>query len=86
MNETKQQMKDEGLYYANAIDAKLPPFNTRITLASKNMERTFEDEDASGDEGSEDFRGYRDQIKQASKQIVDQKLKRNNNKKNKERR
>ena len=50
------------------------------------MERTFEDEDASGDEGSEDFRGYRDQIKQASKQIVDQKLKRNNNKKNKERR
>ena len=86
MNETKQQMKEEGFYYANAIDAKLPPHNTRITLTSKNVERPFEDEDGSGDEGTEDFRGYRDQIKQASKQIVDSKLKRNQNRKNQGRR
>lgn len=76
MNETKQQMKEEGFYFANALDAKLPAHNTRITLASKNVERAFEDEDGSGDEGTEDFRGYRDQIKQASKQIVDSKTKR----------
>ncbi|RNA22272.1 coiled-coil domain-containing protein [Brachionus plicatilis] len=83
MNETKQQMKEEGLYFANALDAKLPPHNTRIVFPNKTGDRAFDDEDGSGDEGTEDFRGYREQIKQASKQIVDSKTKRNQIKKNK---
>ena len=83
MNETKQSMKEDGFYFATTMEAKLPQYNTRITLANKNQDRPFEDEDASGDEGDEDFRGYRDQIKQASKQIVDSKTKRHAIKKNK---
>jgi hypothetical protein len=83
MSETQQQMKEDGFYFASTSDAKLPPYNTRITLASKTTDRPFEDEDASGDEGGEDFLGYRDQIKQASKQIVDSKTKRHQTKKNK---
>ena len=83
MNETKQQMKEDGFYYANAVDAKLPPHNTRITLTNKNADKMFEDEDGSGDDGNEDFKGYRDQIKQASKNIVDSKTKRHLIKKNK---
>jgi hypothetical protein len=44
----------------------------------------FEDDEMSGDEGTEDFLNYRDQIKQASKQIVDSKTKRHQaHKKNK---
>ena len=78
MSETQQQMKDEGVYYATVIagDAKLPQYNTRITLATKNQERPFEDEDASAEEGDEDFKANRDQLKQASKQIVELKTKR----------
>ncbi len=83
MNETKQSMKEDGFYFATTLEAKLPQYNTRITLTNKNQERAFEDEDASGDDGDEDFRGYRDQIKQASKQIVDSKTKRHAIKKNK---
>lgn len=83
MNETRQQLKEEGVYFATTLDAKLPPYNTRITLSSKHVERQFDDEDASGEEGTEDFRGYRDQIKLASKQIVDSKTKRHQVKKNK---
>lgn len=83
MNEQKQQLKEEGVYFANTLDAKLPPFNTRITLSSKHAERQFEDDDGSGEEGTEDFRGYRDQIKLASKQIVDSKTKRHQTKKGK---
>jgi len=83
MNETRQQLKEEGVYFATTLDAKLPPYNTRITLSSKHVERQFDDEDASGEEGTEDFRGYRDQIKLASKQIVDAKTKRHQVKKNK---
>jgi hypothetical protein len=81
--ETQQQLKEEGfLANMSALDAKLPPHNTRIPVVNK-QERVFEDDDASGDEGTEDFKGYRDQIKQASKQIVDSKTKRNATKKNK---
>lgn len=85
MAELQQQMKEEGVYYAatSAGDAKLPAYNTRILLATKNLDRPFEDEDASGDEGDEDFKANRDQIKQASKQIVDTKTKRHTTKKNK---
>ena len=75
LNETKKQMKEDGLYIGNTNEAKLPPHNTRITLSSKVTDRPYEDEDDSNDEGIEDFRGYRDQIKQASKQIVDAKTK-----------
>ncbi len=82
MEEAKTQMKEDGFYFANALDAKLPPHNTRITISNK-QERVFEDGDDSGDEGAEDFRGYRDQIKNASKQIVDSKSKRNAIKKKK---
>lgn len=77
MNETKQQMKEDGFYFANAVDAKLPQHNTRITLASKNADKMFEDEDGSGDDGNEDFKNFRDQIKANSKNIVDSKTKRN---------
>ncbi len=83
MNETKQTMKEEGFYFANTMEAKLPQHNTRITLTNKNQDRPFEDEDGSGDDGDDDFRGYRDQIKQASKQIVDSKTKRHAIKKKK---
>ena len=82
MQEAKTQMKEDGFYFANAMDAKLPAYNTRITIASK-QERIFEDDGGSGEEGAEDFRGYRDQIKNASKQIVDSKSKRNAIKKKK---
>lgn len=77
MNETKKQMKEDGggIYVGNTSDAKLPQYNTRITLTNKNADRPYEDEEDSNDEGIEDFRGYRDQIKQASKQIVDAKTK-----------
>jgi hypothetical protein len=75
LNETKKQMKEEGLFIGNTNEAKLPQYNTRIALSSKNVDRPYEDEDDSNDEGLEDFRGYRDQIKQASKQIVDAKTK-----------
>jgi hypothetical protein len=85
MYETQQQMKDEGFLFANATEAKLPPYNTRIVLApaGKNADRPFEEEDASGDEAADDFKSYRDQIKQASKQIVDAKTKRHTVKKKK---
>ncbi len=78
MSETQQQMKEDGVYYATVVagDAKLPQYNTRITLATKNQDRPFEDEDGSGDEGDEDFKANRDQLKQASKQIVELKTKR----------
>ncbi len=82
MEEAKQQMREDGHLFAGTLDAKLPAHNTRVPIASK-QERAFEDEDASGDEGIEDFKGYRDQIKNASKQIVDSKTKRNATKKNK---
>ena len=81
MSEQSKTMRDD---FMSIMEAKLPPNNTRVTMPSKNMiERTFEDEDPSGDESAEDFRGYRDQIKQASKQIVDIKTKRHLIKKNK---
>lgn len=83
MNETKQQMKEDGFYFANALEAKLPPHNTRIVFPIKSGERGFDDEDGSGDEGNDDFRGYRDDIKKASRQIVESKTKRNQIKKNK---
>jgi hypothetical protein len=85
MRETLQQMKDDGVYYSTTTitDAKLPPYNTRIPLNIKGTDRPFEDEDASGDEGDEDFRANREQIKQASKQIVESKTKRHTIKKNK---
>jgi hypothetical protein len=83
MNETKQTMREEGFYFANTMEAKLPQHNTRIALTNKNQDRPFEDEDGSGDDGDDDFRGYRDQIKQASKQIVDSKTKRHAIKKKK---
>ncbi len=77
MNEARQQLKEEGVYFANTMDAKLPQYNTRIALSSKHGgERQFDEDDGSGEEGTEDFRGYRDQIKLASKQIVDSKTKR----------
>lgn len=76
MSETKQQMKDDGLYFATTTDAKLPPYNTRIAQVSKAADRAFEDDEISGDEGTEDFLASRDQIKQQSKQIVDSKTKR----------
>jgi hypothetical protein len=86
LNDTQKQMKEEGLYIGNINEAKLPQYNTRIVLANtKNQDRAYEDEEDSGDDGNEDFRGYRDQIKQASKQIVDAKTKKHQvkNKKNK---
>ena len=76
LNDAKQQMRDDTIFYMSATDAKLPPHNTRITIVSKNQDRPFEDEDGSADEGTEDFRSYRDQIKQASKMLVDSKSKR----------
>ena len=82
MHETKQQMKEDGFYFANALDAKLPPHNTRIPVTSKQG-YMFDEDDASGDEGTEDFEVYRYQIKQASKNIVDSRTKRNATKKNK---
>lgn len=95
LNETKQQMsKDEAgtFYLSTTSDAKLPPYNTRIQMATRGVtggvsgadSRPFEDDEMSGDEGAEDFLNYRDQIKQASKQIVDSKTKRHHQtKKNK---
>lgn len=83
LNDPKQQLKEDTIFYLNATDAKLPPHNTRIALVNKNADRPFEEEDGSADEGTEDFRTYRDQIKQASKQLVDSKSKRNATKKNK---
>lgn len=82
MQDVKQQMKEDGYFFASTLDAKLPAHNTRIAISNK-QDRIFEDEDGSGDEGIEDFKGYRDQIKNASKQIVDSKSKRNATKKNK---
>lgn len=81
MQEAQQTMKDDGFYFANTMDAKLPAYNTRIQIVNK-QDRQFEDDDED-DEAIEDFRGYRDQIKNASKQIVDSKSKRNAGKKNK---
>lgn len=81
MSEVQQQMKEDGYYFASINEAKLPANNTRITLTSKTSDRPFEDEEISGDEGTEDFLGYRDQIKQASKQIVDSKTKRHQTRK-----
>jgi len=75
MQEAQQIMKDDGFYFANTMDAKLPAYNTRIQIVNK-QDRPFEDDDED-DEAIEDFRGYRDQIKNASKQIVDSKSKRN---------
>jgi coiled-coil domain-containing protein 151 len=76
LKDTQKQMKEDGVNYSGAYDAKLPAFNTRIAISNKTADRAFEDEDGSGEEGIDDFRGYRDQIKQASKQIVDAKTKR----------
>lgn len=97
MNETRQQMsKDEAgtFYLSTTSDAKLPPYNTRIQMVTRGGgiaggvagadSRAFEDDEMSGDEGTEDFLNYRDQIKLASKQIVDSKTKRHHQtKKNK---
>lgn len=85
MKETLQQMKDEGVYHANMnlTEAKLPPYNTRITLPTKGLDRQYEDEDESAEEGDEDFKQSRNQIKLDSKTLVDSKTKRHTTKKNK---
>lgn len=85
MREVQQQMKEDGVYYANVntSDAKLPAYNTRISLPSKTQDRVYEDGDESGDEGDEDFRENRNKIKQLSKQLVDAKTKRHTTKKTK---
>jgi len=83
LNDMKQQMKEDNFFYANTNEAKLPAHNTRITIINRHADRAFDEEEGSADEGNEDFRGYREQIKQASKQIVDSKTKRHAVKKNK---